>query len=75
MTGLYFYDRRAPQFAAQLKPSARGELEITDLNRIYLELDASKNSPMTAVSNSIGVKGSELSRCAESLAFVMSTIG
>jgi glucose-1-phosphate thymidylyltransferase len=38
VTGLYFYDRRAPQFAAQLRPSARGELEITDLNRIYLEL-------------------------------------
>ena len=37
MTGLYFYDERAPEFAAQLKPSPRGELEITDLNRIYLE--------------------------------------
>lgn len=38
VTGLYFYDRRAPEFAARLKPSSRGELEITDLNRIYLEL-------------------------------------
>ncbi|MFO1124757.1 MAG: glucose-1-phosphate thymidylyltransferase RfbA [Methylocystis sp.] len=38
VTGLYFYDERAPQFARQLKPSPRGELEITDLNRIYLEL-------------------------------------
>jgi glucose-1-phosphate thymidylyltransferase len=38
VTGLYFYDQRAPQFAAQLKPSARGELEITDLNRMYMEL-------------------------------------
>lgn len=37
VTGLYFYDARASQFAAGLKPSARGELEITDLNRVYLE--------------------------------------
>jgi glucose-1-phosphate thymidylyltransferase len=40
VTGLYFYDGRAPDFAAALKPSPRGELEITDLNRCYLE-DAS----------------------------------
>jgi len=37
VTGLYFYDNRAPEFAANLKPSLRGELEITDLNRCYLE--------------------------------------
>ena len=37
VTGLYFYDGRAPEFAARLKPSTRGELEITDLNRVYLE--------------------------------------
>lgn len=40
VTGLYFYDRRAPDYAASLRPSARGELEITDLNRIYLEAGA-----------------------------------
>jgi glucose-1-phosphate thymidylyltransferase len=37
VTGLYFYDGRASEFAAGLKPSPRGELEITDLNRCYLE--------------------------------------
>jgi glucose-1-phosphate thymidylyltransferase len=37
VTGLYFYDGRASSYARSLKPSARGELEITDLNRLYLE--------------------------------------
>ncbi len=47
VTGLYFYDNHVVDLAASLKPSVRGELEITDLNRLYLEADNLKVQVMS----------------------------
>jgi glucose-1-phosphate thymidylyltransferase len=47
VTGLYFYDNKVVNLAASLKPSARGELEITDLNRLYLEAGSLKVQVMS----------------------------
>jgi len=46
VTGLYFYDRDAVKYAKQLKPSQRGELEITDLNRLYMQAGKLRAIPL-----------------------------
>jgi len=46
VTGLYFYDSKAVQYAKQIKPSSRGELEITDINKLYLKNNALKVRPL-----------------------------
>jgi glucose-1-phosphate thymidylyltransferase len=47
VTGLYFYDERVTELARQIKPSPRGELEITDLNRLYMEMGDLYVEPLT----------------------------
>ena len=66
VTGLYFYDNRVCELAKQVKPSKRGELEITDLNRIYLEVDALSDATefVKVIENRQGIKISAIEEIA-----------
>ena len=78
VTGLYFYDNRVVEYAKGLKPSARGELEITDLNRIYLEqgftwLDTGKHESLVEATNFVKTVETHQHRkiaCLEEIAYL-----
>ena len=79
VTGLYFYDNRVVEYAKNLKPSARGELEITDLNRIYLEkggftwLDTGTHESLVEATNFVKTMESHQHRkigCLEEIAYL-----
>ena len=73
VTGLYFYDNRVSDYAGQLKPSRRGELEITDLNRIYLEQGRLRVELLTDATNFVKTVETHQHRkigCLEEIAYM-----